>query len=122
MAMVMMLKDNPNWVIDPADMWGVPVEHMREMLGLIPHFIKYESEADMKEQLEGNYGFGSIFRPIKEFGGSLDEATHAYEFPGDPTLYPIGTVKFRGEMLRVYDYGICILTDNNGESWWGRLD
>jgi hypothetical protein len=63
-----------------------------EHLGLIPMFLNELDTRPAARQFDENYGHGGGWRAMK--GWTMDPATHAIRYDGDPPLKPLAEAAF----------------------------
>ena len=93
-------------------------EDIIALLGMLPTFVSNGSKDSIKEQLESNYGFGSLNEMT---GGSVDTKTLTYQYPDDPELKPIATCLINGSPIVFYPYAIVAFM-NDGKWFITRMD
>jgi hypothetical protein len=48
--------------------------------------------------------------------------THALKYPGDPELRPIARIRFRDELILIYDHAIVAIIQKDGTFSAARMD
>ena len=118
-----------SFVIDPLNKFkGTPRASIIESCGLLPEFffsVANRATLDHKdltldaawEGLDDEYGFG-----LYRMTGSTVTPQGVWQYPEDPDLYPLVSMKHQGVEMLVYDYGLVALRDKSGETRCTRMD
>ena len=111
----------------------VPVEHLKEMLGILPYWVgewnllckstfvprhgRYDPEMDIVNFMTERYGFGSLY----QFKGDIQE-DGTYTTTDDPDLPYIGKMNTPNGYVYFYQYAMLALPLPNGEYFVTRMD
>ena len=99
---------NPEWVI--------------EYMGILPQWAA-ESLTTGKTFKEGLIsGYGQFY--FGEMSGGVLSEDGEYNYPKDPTLYPLGMMVHpeTGEKVFFYEYSMVGTIDMDGKTWFSRMD
>ena len=99
----------------------VPVEHLKEMLGILPYWVgEYTllgKGMDIVNFMTERYGFGSLY----QFKGDIQE-DGTYTTTDDSDLPYIGKMNRHNGYVYFYQYGMLGLPLPNGEYFVTRMD
>ena len=99
----------------------VPVEHLKEMLGILPYWVREYNllgeGMDIVNFMTERYGFGSLH----QFKGDVQE-DGTYSYPEDPDLPYIGKMNTHNGYVYFYQYAMLALPLPNGEYFVTRMD
>ena len=99
----------------------VPVEHLKEMLGILPYwvgeYILLGKGMDIVNFMTERYGFGSLY----QFKGAIQE-DGTYTTTDDSDLPYIGKMNTPNGYVYFYQYAMLALPLPNGEYFVTRMD
>lgn len=90
-----------------------------DMLGFIPHFLVDDDPRPAAVQFNERYAHGGGWMPMEGWRALPDGRV---EYPGDPPLTPIAASMLRSETIRVYPYGLVMITQLDGSFEISRMD
>ena len=70
-------------------------------VGLIPYWLNEDDPTSARDQFDRNYRHGGGWHPFKGFTLKSD---NSISYPGDPNYIPIAQIKFRDELICIYDH------------------
>ena len=115
--------------IDPLNKFkGTPRQSIIEQCGLLPTFffsVANKAALDHKDLtleaawqgMDDEYGFG-----LYKMTGSTVTPQGVWQYPEDPDLYPLVSMKDGDVELLVYDYGLVAMRDKSGMTLCTRMD
>jgi len=91
-----------------------------EHVGLIPSFLVESDPRPAHEQFHERYSYGGGWFPMKGF--KRNPQTNVLSYPGDPPLRPIARIKFRQELILIYEHAIVAIIQPDGTFSAARMD
>jgi hypothetical protein len=89
-----------------------------EACGIIPYWIaSCDPKQSLKEVLLANYDYYS-----GEMTGGTLYPNGRYDYPEDPSLFPLVSFTKDSEVCFIYQYGMVGISTSNGETWVTRMD
>jgi len=89
-------------------------------VGALPEFLSEHDPRPAKEQFHQNYAHGGGWFPMHGF--EKDARTHVLRYPGDPPLVPLARMRFRDEVILVYEASIVVIIQKDGSYEAARMD
>ena len=89
-------------------------------VGMIPDWLNEDDPRPAKEQIHTAYAHGGGWHDMTGF--TLDKASGALLYPGDPPFVPLATMKLRDEIIVAYEHSIFAILQADGSFVAARLD
>lgn len=110
------------YTLDPCKKYAhEPQEWMLYNIGSIPELLFIaltQPERPLAESVVEAYGMAGV--PIE--GGDLTVDTGAYNYPEDPTLYPVARCVCARGVVYIYPYGIVAICEDGVDNIIYRMD
>lgn len=92
----------------------------RDLLGLIPSFLREADPRPAREQIDTAYAHGGGWRPFRGF--TVLNGSGVIQYPGDSALEWIAAAFLRDEVIRVYPHAWVSITQPDGSTEIARMD
>jgi len=96
---------------------NLPPQHIEGIIGYIPDFLDEDDMRPAKKQFDENYFGGWV--PMDGFKMDDDGTLH---YPGDPPLRPLVIIKFKNEVIRIYQASFVSIQQEDGSWEVARMD
>jgi len=103
---------------------GIEVEllHPRvspDVFGILPEFLDMKDPRPAREQLHERYAHGGGWHPMKEWKLEKD---NSIRYPGDPPHEPLAQIKFRNELILIYEFSWVAIVQPDRSFEVSRMD
>jgi hypothetical protein len=90
-----------------------------EYAGILPAFFSHADPSPAREQIDANYRHGGGWHAIDRFKHLGD---YKIQYPGDPPLKPLVTIRLRDEVVMIYAYSMVGIFQPDGSFEVARID
>ena len=88
-------------------------------VGFIPSFLNENDPRPAREQFNDNYQHGGGWRPFNGF--TLNDGMELH-YPDDPPQKPLAMIKFRNELIFIYESAWVLILQQDGTYEISRMD
>ena len=117
---LMQVLNGVQWQLDPTGNFrDVPRGRISEAVGVLPYWVRADDERTAKAQLQANYAFFMGWDTWEEMVWHEDGS---YDYPGDPTQYPLVKGSLRGQDIYIYRNSFVAVHDPQAGWAMTRMD